>query len=369
MDRDLYEVLGVSKDASADDIKTAYRKLARQYHPDRNPGDTAAEERFKEVSHAHDVLSDPEKRKQYDMGPMFGADPSGGAAGFDMGGFDFRDIFGGMFGGGGPGGAGARGPGADRAAGGSAKPRRGQDVEVNVTLSFDQAMSGATIPVTYEVDEACDECRGTGGAPGSKSTLCPDCRGRGVIGRNLGGFEVLSQTCPTCMGAGTVHETPCPKCHGQGVRHVRKTEQVKIPPGAKTGTKIRKRGRGQAVRGGSPGDLIVVTHVTPSRRYTRRGDNLEISVPVTFAEAALGARVEVPTLTGRVAVTVPPGSRDGRAFRVRGKGAPRVKGGGHGDLIARISIQVPEKLTDEQREALEAFAKLDTAEPRKELFA
>lgn len=369
MDRDLYEVLGVSRDASADDIKKAYRKLARQHHPDRNPGDSAAEERFKEISHAHDVLSDPEKRKQYDLGPMFGADPSGGTAGFDMGDFDLRDIFGGMFGGGGAGGAGARGQGAGGQRTRASRPRRGQDVEVNVTLSFDQAMHGATVPVTYEVDEACDECKGTGGSPGSKSTLCPDCRGRGVVGRNLGGFEVMGQTCPTCMGAGTVHETPCAKCHGQGVRHVRKTDQVKIPAGVKTGTKIRKRRKGQAIRGGTPGDLIVVTHVTPSGRYTRKGDDLEINVPVTFAEATLGAKVEVPTLSGRVAVTIPAGSSDGRAFRIRGKGAPKVTGGGHGDLIARIRIQVPGRLSDEQRSALEAFAQLDTGDPRRELFA
>ncbi len=367
MDRDLYEVLGVSKDASADDIKKAYRKLARQYHPDHNAGDTAAEERFKEISHAHDVLRDPEKRKQYDMGPMYGPGPgASGTAGFDMGDFDLRDIFGGMFGGGRAGGAGGPAGAAGAQAG---RPRRGQDVQVDVTLSFDQAMSGATVPVTYEVDEACDECRGTGGTPGAKSTLCPECRGRGVIGRNLGGFEVLSQTCPVCHGAGTVVDTPCPKCEGQAVRHVRRTEQVKIPKGVKTGTKVRKRGKGQAVPGGTPGDLIVVTHVIPSKRFTRKGDNLEVAVPVTYAEAVLGAKVEVPTLNGRVAVTIPPGSQDGRALRVRGKGAPHVKGEGTGDLIARIHIQVPDRLTDEQREALEAYAKLDTSEPRKTLLS
>lgn len=365
MDRDLYEVLGVSKDASADDIKKAYRKLARKYHPDHNAGDAEAEERFKEISHAHDVLSDPEKREQYDLGPMYGAGSGQpGGAGFDMGDFDLRDMFSGMFNQRGRGDAGGSG-GAGRAGAGPA-PTRGADIEVNVTLSFEQAMHGATIPVTVEVDEACDECHGTGGAPGSKSSLCPECRGRGVIGRNLGGFEVMTQTCPECDGLGTVYDTPCPKCHGRAVRHVRKTENVSIPAGVKTGTKIRKRGKGNAVHGGTPGDLLIVTHVTPSKRYTRNGNDLEIDVPVTYAEAVLGAKVTVPTLSGKVAVTVPPGSTDGKALRLRGKGAPKVKGGGHGDLIARIRIVVPRSLDDDQREALEAYAALDASEPRKD---
>lgn len=365
MAKDLYEVLGVAKDASADDIKKAYRKLARKYHPDRNPDDAAAEERFKEISHAHDVLSDPEKRKQYDLGPMFGGDGGGGgAAGFDMGGFDFGDLFGTFSRGGGATGA------AGRGRGGRQPDARGADIAVDVTLSFDQAMAGATIPISYELDDVCDECAGSGAEKGSSSHLCQECRGRGVIGRNLGGFEVMSQTCLTCGGAGTIIEKPCPKCGGQGLRHLRRSDSVTVPAGAKTGTKIRKRGRGQAGRRGAPaGDLIVTTHVTPSKLFTRNGDDLEINVPVTFAEAALGAKVQVPTISGKVSVTVPSGSRDGRALRVRGKGAPKLKGGGHGDLIARIRIAVPETLTDEQRTALEEFAKLDSADPRKALFS
>ncbi len=361
MDRDLYEVLGVTKDASADDIKKAYRKLARKYHPDHNAGDETAEERFKEISHAHDVLSDPEKRKQYDLGPMYGAGPQGGGPGgpgFDMGDFDLRDMFSGMFGGRGGGG---QGEGFGRTA---PKPSRGADVEVDVTLSFEQAMHGATVPVAVEIDEACDECHGTGGAPGSKSSLCPTCRGRGVVGRDLGGFEVMTRTCPECDGVGTVSDVPCPKCNGRAIRRVRTTVHVKIPPGVRTGTKIRKRGKGNAVHGGTPGDLIVATYVTPSRRYTRQGDDLEIDVPVTYAEAALGTKVAVPTLTGKVAITVPAGSVDGKALRVRGKGAPKVKGSGHGDLIAKLRIVVPKNLTDEQRAALEAYAALDTSDPR-----
>jgi molecular chaperone DnaJ len=360
MARDLYEVLGVAKDASADDIKKAYRKLARKYHPDRNPDDASAEERFKEISHAHDVLSDPEKRAQYDS-PMFGADGMGGnagAGGFDMGGFDFSDLFGSF----GAGAAQGRGSGSTRS---RRAQTRGADIAVDVTLSFDQAMAGVSVPVTYEVDEVCPDCSGSGAEKGSTTHLCQECKGRGVIGRNLGGFEVMSQQCPACGGKGTIIEKPCPSCGGAGLRRVRRTESVTIPAGAKTGTKIRKRGAGEAgVRGSKPGDLIVTTHVTPSKLFSRNGDDLEINVPVTFAEATLGAKVQVPTINGKVAVTVQPGSKDGRALRVPGKGAPKIKGGGHGDLIVRLRIQVPTKLSDEQRTALEAFAKLDTSDPR-----
>ena len=360
MARDLYEVLGVAKDASADDIKKAYRKLARKYHPDQNPDDPKAEDRFKEISHAYDVLSDADKRAQYDMGPQFFGQGGPGAEGFDPSGFDFSDLFGSMFGGAQQG-SGRRG--ARTAA------RRGADIEVNVTLSFEQAMSGAAIPVSYEVDEACGDCSGSGAKPGSKSSLCQECRGRGVVGRNLGGFEVMSHPCPACRGQGTIVEDPCDTCRGSGVRRVLRTEQVTVPAGVKTGTKIRKRGRGQAGgRGAQAGDLLVVTHVTPSRVFRRNGDDLELDVPVTFAEAALGAKVEVPTLDGKVAVTVPAGSQSGKALRVRGKGAPRLKGSGHGDLIARLRIDVPSDLSDEQREALERFAALNGVNPREGLF-
>lgn len=363
MARDLYEVLGVSRDATPEDIKKAYRKLARKFHPDQNQDDPKAEDRFKEISHAYDVLSDPDKRRQYDLGPQaFGPGGAGaGGAGFDPSGFDFGDIFE-MFGRG----RGGGGAGAGQRAG---APRRGGDIEVNVTLSFEQAMAGASVPVSYDVDEACRDCAGSGAKPGSKSSLCQQCRGRGVVGRNLGGFEVMSQPCPACQGTGTIIDDPCDGCGGAGARHVRRNEQVTIPAGVKTGTKIRKRGRGQAGgRGAQAGDLIVTTHVTPSRLFTRNGDDLEIDVPVTFAEAALGAKVEVPTLEGRVSLTVPAGSQSGKALRVKGKGAPRLKGSGHGDLIARLRIEVPATLTDEQREALAAFAALNGVNPRDRLF-
>ena len=356
MARDLYEVLGVARDASAEDIKKSYRKLARKYHPDQNPDDPKAEDRFKEVSHAYDVLSDADKRKQYDMGPQaFG--PGGGASGgFDPSGFDFGDMFE-MFG---------RGRGGQR----GRAPSKGADIEINVTLSFDQAMAGVSLPVSYDVDEACRDCSGSGAKPGSKSTLCQECRGRGVIGRNLGGFEVMSQPCPACRGTGTLIDDPCDGCGGVGVRRVRRNEQITIPAGVRTGTKIRKKGRGQVGgRGMQAGDLIVTTHVTPSRKFTRNGDDLEIDVPITFAEAALGAKVEVPTLGGKVSLTVPAGTQTGKPLRVTGKGAPRLKGTGNGDLIARLRIEVPSTLTDDQRAALQAYADLANANPREGLFS
>lgn len=356
MARDLYEVLSVARDASAEDIKKSYRKLARKYHPDQNPDDPKAEDRFKEVSHAYDVLSDPEKRKQYDMGPQAFGPGAGAGGGFDPSGFDFGDMFE-MFG---------RGRGGQR----GRAPTKGADIELSVTLSFDQAMAGASVPVSYEVDEACRDCAGSGAKPGSKSTLCQECRGRGVIGRNLGGFEVMSQPCPACRGTGTIIDDPCDGCGGVGIRRMRRNEQITIPAGVKTGTKIRKKGRGQVGgRGMQAGDLIVTTHVTPSRKFTRNGDDLEIDVPITFVEAALGAKVEVPTIEGRVSLTVPPGSQSGKPLRVKGKGAPRLKGTGNGDLIARLRVEVPSALTDEQREALQAYADLTTANPREGLFS
>ena len=357
---DLYGVLGLSKGASADDIKKAYRKLAREYHPDRNPGDAKAEERFKEVSHAYDVLSDSEKRRQYDAGQMFGTgnagggNTSGGGGGFG----DFADIFSSMF-------RGGRGGGADQ----RTASRRGSDLEVEVTLSFDQAMRGAQLPVTVDAQQACDVCGGSGAKSGSSPRLCPECRGRGVVGRDLGGFS-LGQPCPRCQGNGTVIDDPCDKCKGAGGIPARRKYTVKIPPGVKDGTRIRMAGKGQAgTRGAKPGDLYVVSRVTPSRVFTRQGDDLVVEVPVTFAEAALGARVDVPTIDGRIKLTVPEGSQDGRSLRVPGKGAPKLKGSGNGDLIARLRVQVPEKLTQAERTALERFAQLNTGNPREGLFS
>ncbi|MCU0307479.1 MAG: molecular chaperone DnaJ [Thermoleophilia bacterium] len=366
---DLYETLGVSPTATADEIKKAYRALARRHHPDANAGDPAAEERFKEISHAYDVLSDEDKRRRYDQErAMFGAGGAGRfrpgaggtAAGAGAGGFsgqfgDFADIFSSIF----------RG-GKGRPAGPEAA--RGDDVEVSVNLSFEQAMAGAQVPVVLERQETCVTCSGSGSKAGSAPKLCPECSGRGVKGRNLGGFA-MSGPCETCGGAGTVIEDPCAACHGTGTRAKERKLRVRIPPGVRDGTRIRLKGRGQAgVRGGAAGDLHVVTRVAPSRLYERRGDDLVLEVPVTFAEAALGAKVEIPTLDGRVALTVPAGSQDGRTLRVREKGAPRLSAEGRGDLLARLRVQVPQGLTDRQRKALEEFAKLDGGDVREALF-
>lgn len=369
---DLYATLGVSRTASEDEIRKAYRKLAREHHPDANPGDPKAEERFKEIGNAYDVLGDADKRKEYDARLAFGGRrptgaPGGGTAG-DGGGFgDFADMFSSIFRGGRgrPDGPGAAGP-----AGAAAGARRGSDVEVEVSLSFAQAMSGAQVPVSVETPVACTQCGGSGAKPGSSPRLCPDCKGRGVRGRDVGAFA-FSEPCPRCGGNGTVIDDPCPTCRGQGNTTSRQQIKVKIPPGVKDGTRIRLKGRGQAgVRGGPAGDLEVVTRVTTSPLYTRKGDDLVLNVPVTFAEAALGRQVEVPTYDGkRVKLTVPAGSPDGKALRIPGQGAPRLKGEGRGDLIATLRVQVPRELSKKQREALERFAKLDDRDPRETLFS
>jgi molecular chaperone DnaJ len=361
MAEDLYAVLGVSKDATADQIKRAYRKLARRYHPDANPDDRTAEERFKEISHAHDVLSDEKKRADYDASrAMFRGRPRPGQGQGEAGGSgfgDFADIFSSIFRGGRGGG------GAAREAG-----QRGADLETSVSLSFDQALSGVQVPVTIETRETCGTCKGSGAKPGTSPRLCPECNGRGVRGRNLGGFA-LSEPCPRCGGNGTVIDAPCETCAGAGTVPTQRRFQVKIPPGVKDGTRIRLRGKGQpGVAGGPPGDLFVVSQVAPSRLFTRQGDDLVLEVPVTFAEAALGAKVEIPTTDGPIALTVPPGSEPGKLLRVRGRGAPRLNSEGRGDLLARLRVQVPSTLTKQQREALERFANLDKRDPRETLF-
>ena len=350
---DLYETLGVAKSATHDEIRTAYRKLARESHPDANPDDADAEERFKSISHAYDVLGDPEKRAQYDAeraNPFARAGMGGQATQFDMS--DLFEVFGDRFGG-----------------GRASAPMRGEDITVEVRITFDQAMQGATVAVSVDKLEACGQCRGTGARPGSETALCPDCKGRGTVGRGLGPFQ-MQQTCRTCAGRGMVIDDPCPSCAGVGSRQERKRYNVKVPAGAKDGTKVRLAGKGHAgPPNTSPGDLFVVTRVTPSRIFRREGDNLSLEVPVTFAEAALGAKVEIPTIDGTIKLTVPEGSQDGRALRVPGKGAPVLNGdGARGDLIARLAIVVPDGLNKRQREALEKFANLDQRDPRAALF-
>jgi|SRR5581483_3370082 len=359
MPSSLYEALGVPKNASQDELKKAYRKLVRQYHPDRNPGDAEAERRFKEIQHAYDVLSDPEKRRQYDA---FGARNGRGGPGpttFDFGDFDLGDIFGGLFGG---------GAGRARGAGRPERGQRGADVEVEVRVSFEDSLRGlqTTVPVTLEL--ACSTCHGTGAAPGTAPKRCPQCGGSGVVATSQGLFA-LQQPCPTCRGNGTVVDTPCATCRGSGRERRTKRFTVPVPAGVRDGTRIKLKGKGEAGFGGAPaGDLYVVTRVEPSRLYGRRGDDLVLDVPITFDEAALGAEVEIPTPDGRVSLKVPAGSADGKLLRVKGRGAPRLKGDGRGDLLARLRVQVPSKLSKAEREALESLRKAHRSNPRDRLF-
>jgi molecular chaperone DnaJ len=352
MSQSLYETLGVAKNASADEVKKAYRKLARQHHPDANPGDTAAEERFKEVQNAYDVLSDPEKRKQYDtFGSTNGRGAPGGGftEGFDFGNLgDLGDILGGLFGGG--------------ARGARAEPRgqRGNDVEVQVNLSFEDALEGVETKIPVRLELACHTCHGSGAKPGTAPIVCPQCGGRGVVAESQGFFS-LSQPCPRCRGNGTVIEDPCPTCRGTGRERRTKRYTVKIPAGVKDGSRIRLKGKGEAGWGGAPaGDLYVVTRVEPSKTFTRRGDDLVVDVPVKFADAALGTKASVPTPDGSVQVKVPAGSQDGKLLRVKGKGAPKLKGSGRGDVLARLKIEVPKKLSKRERELLEELKQVST---------
>jgi len=354
----LYESLGVPKNASQDEIKKAYRKLVREHHPDKNPGNEAAEEKFKEIQTAYDVLSDPEKRKQYDS---FGsANGRAGPTNVDFGDFDLGDLFGGLFGG-----------GAGRGRGQAERPRgqRGSDVEVDVRVSFEDSLRGiqTTVPVTLEL--ACHTCHGTGAAPGTAPKRCPQCNGSGVVATSQGLFA-LQQPCPTCRGNGTVVETPCQTCRGSGRERRTKRFTVRIPAGVRDGTRIKLKGKGEAGWGGAPaGDLYVVTRVEASKLYERRGDDLVLDVPVSFGEAAMGATVEIPTPDGRVSLKVPSGSQDGKLLRVKGHGSPKLKGSGRGDLLARVRINVPAKLSKAEREALEGYQKALRSNPRERLFS
>ena len=363
MARNPYEVLGVPKNASEDDLKKAYRKLARENHPDRNPGDNGAEERFKEVQGAYDVLSDAEKRKAYDAYGEAGARGFPGGAGPDLGGMRFEefdlgnlgDILGGMFGG-----AGRRSS--------NRQPVRGNDLETHVRISFEDSLEGAQVRVPVEVETACSVCHGTGAEPGTAPVVCPTCGGRGVVSEAQGLFA-FSQPCPTCRGNGTIVETPCKHCRGTGRERATKRYSVKIPAGAKSGTKVRLKGKGEAgYNSGPAGDLFVVVEVEPSPLFERRGSDLVLDVPVTYAEAALGAAVQIPTPSGPVSLKIPSGTESGKLLRVKGRGVPRLKGSGRGDLLARVQVTVPKKLTKAERDALEDYQKVSREEPR-ERFA
>ncbi|HEY2160097.1 MAG TPA: molecular chaperone DnaJ, partial [Solirubrobacteraceae bacterium] len=355
-----------------EEIKKAYRKLARKYHPDANQGDKHAEERFKEISQAHDVLSDPDKRKAYDRGtgPFggFAGGFGGGAGGSSGGGFDtgsfsggFGDIFSNIFGGGGPGGAGGGGARATR-------PQRGRDLETEVTLTFDQAVKGAQVPLSVPLSAPCPTCHGTGAKPGTQPKVCPVCGGRGVETESQGIFSI-AQPCSRCHGTGTVIEDPCPTCGGSGAQRTVKRMRVNIPAGVKEGSRIRLAGKGEVgPRGSEPGDLYVITRVQESPVFKRVGDNIEVEVPLTIPEAVRGAVVEVPTLEGSKRLKVPAGTKHGTVQRLRNEGPVRLGGKGRGDMRYRFVIDVPSQLSAEQQEAVDRLAEVVNGNPRASLF-
>jgi molecular chaperone DnaJ len=373
---DYYKTLGVGKGASDEEIKKAYRKLARQYHPDRNPGDKKAEEKFKEISQAHDVLSDPEKRKAYDRG-------QGPLGGFATGGFDpgamaggFSDILSNLFGGGATGtagrtGGGARGrtgtAGAGRA--GRGAQTQGRDLETEVSLTFDQAVHGAQVPLSVPTSQPCPTCHGTGAKPGTTPKVCPVCNGRGIESQSQGIFSI-SQPCSNCNGSGTVIEDPCPTCAGTGAQRTIRKLRVNIPAGVRDGSRIRLAGKGEAgLRGGDPGDLYVITRVQDSPVFKTVGENLEVEVPLTIPEAVQGAIVEVPTLNGTKRLRVAAGTKHGTIQRLRGEGPPKIGGKGRGDIRYRFVIDVPDKLSPEQQAAIDQLSRVMNGNPRAGLFS
>jgi molecular chaperone DnaJ len=373
LEKDYYKVLGVSRSASGDEIKSAYRKLARSLHPDHNPGDKESETRFKDVSEAYSVLSDAAKRKRYDEDrALFGSGAirrnarggGGGGVPFDLGdlfagmspgggtstgerrfGGGFTDLFGSLFQGGGAAGA--------RRAGG---PARGRDVEAELTLAFDESVRGTTLQVTLRAPGPCDTCHGSGAKPGTEPRTCPKCQGVGLVTSNQGAFQ-FSEPCRECQGVGTVIDEKCTDCRGTGAVSKPRPLTVRIPPGVADGQRIRLTGRGEpGERGGVTGDLYILVRVRPHELFTRKGHDLALTVPVTVAEATLGVDLVVPTLDGQVTLRVPPGTPSGRVLRARGRGVPRRGMGGAGDLLVTIEVEVPKELTPEARKAMEEFA-------------
>ncbi len=392
LNKDFYQVLGVGKDATGAEIKKSYRKLARANHPDSNPGESAQakakHEKFKQVAEAYDVVGEPAKRKKYDemraLGPMagarggtggFGGPGGGGFGGSGGGGFDindllrdragggaggFGDVFGDMFGGGG--GQGRRGR--------QARPVKGGDVETNATISFVDAIEGVTISLRLSSDAPCPTCAGTGGKPGTRPHICPECEGAGFVVSSMGGAFSLNETCPTCAGRQLIYDQACPTCHGSGRGTSSRTIQARIPAGVKDGQRIRLRGKGAAGENGGPtGDLFVDVKVSTHRLFGRKADNLTLDVPVAFDEAALGAEVKIPTLNGApVTLKIPAGTPNGRTFRVRGKGA-RKSDGTVGDLLATVEVQVPAVLGSSAKQALENYRAAMAGKPlRANLF-
>ena len=382
--RDYYEVLGVSKTATDEEIKKAYRKLALKYHPDYNPGDKSAEEKFKEINEAHEVLSDPEKRKRYDQFGFAGVDPNyaasqgGGAGGFGggFGGVDLGDIFGDIFGGGFGGFAGSSARSNPNA------PRKGQDIRVRITLSFDEAVHGCKKNITITRQQTCTECNGTGAAPGTSPEVCPDCNGRGyevcpdcngrgyTIQQQRTPFGVMQsqQPCTRCGGKGKLIKTPCKVCHGSGRVATKKTLEVNIPMGIDDDQSFALRGMGDAgANGGPAGDVIV----RPDELFQRDGYDVWVTIPITFSQAVLGDNITVPTIDGKVEYTLPEGTQSGTTFRLRGKGIQYLNGRGRGDMYVKCDVEIPKKLNKTQREALKKFEgtlKEENYEKRKGFF-
>jgi molecular chaperone DnaJ len=379
--KDFYKVLGVAKDASAEDIKKAYRKLARANHPDSHPGDQPAEDRFKAISEAYGVIGDAEKRKKYDemrslYGSGVGARFPGGFGGGTTGGqgqpFDLSDFLHGQAGGGGGfgdlfGGVFNQG-GRTRQ---STQARRGADIETDTTIGFTDAIEGVTVSLRLTSDAPCPDCSGTGAKAGTMPRVCPECEGVGMVAASVGGAFTMNETCPACRGRGLVVDEPCPTCNGSGRGLSNRTIQARIPAGVKDGQRIRVRGKGASgERGGPPGDLFVNVKVADHPIFGRKGDNLTITVPISFDEAALGADIKVPTLTGApVTVKLPPGTPNGRTFRVRGRGVVR-KDGHRGDLLVTVDVVVPAVLSQEARDAVTAYQQATSgSDLRSNLFA
>jgi len=373
LEKDYYKALGVTKDDDAATIKKAYRKLARELHPDKNPGDAKAEARFKEVSEAYDVLSDKTKRAEYDEAreAFAGGRMPGGFGGGTSQTFDMSDLFGGGNGAGGGlgdifGGMFTSGGTTNRRTR-SAGPTRGQDVNAEVKLGFEEAVRGATLPLQLSGPGTCQTCHGSGARPGSSAKQCPTCAGSGFVSRNQGAFG-FSEPCRDCKGTGRLIEDPCPDCRGSGVTNQTRTITVRVPAGVRDGAKLRIPGKGTpGQRGGPAGDLYVTVTVNPHPLFGRSGDDLTLSVPIGFTEAALGTTLRVPTLDGSVAVKVAPGTPNGRTLRVRGRGV--AKKNGSGDLLVTIEVAVPSKLTSEAEDALKAFAATQSADPRPNITA
>lgn len=372
--RDYYEVLGVAKSASEDELKKAYRKLAKQYHPDLNPGDKTAEAKFKEINEAYEVLSDKEKRARYDQFGHAGVDPNfgaggfggGGFGGFDMGDIDLGDIFGSFFGGGFGGGGSAR-----RNNG----PMKGETMRASVTISFEEAAFGCEKEITLSRTETCEACTGTGCAPGTTAEVCPDCHGSGTVRIQRGGGSftfATTATCPKCGGKGKLIHQPCKDCGGSGTVRKQRKITVSIPAGIDNGQAVSLRGQGGAGRNGGPaGDLLISVTVRPHEFFKREGTSVFLDHPVTFLQATLGAELEIPTIDGKVKYDLPEGTQTGTTFRLKGKGIPSLNGRGRGDQYVTVYIETPRNLNREQKEALKKFAESvgdNNYEERKKFF-